>query len=166
MNKTTQFVYYNSLLNPLMKKAKKIIMTFATGFTVFLTQINTKVFAADIYAEPMRLREAESIFVNVIIAIWVLSIPYFMFVVGSIGVQWMLSGGDEQKLTELKTRGKNVVFSFALVFGGYLAVRLVMSLLGLRDPNKCFDAAAGMGDSPVFQFFFPGACDVSEVSHF
>lgn len=108
--------------------------------------------------EPRRLREAESLLANVLVALWALSIPYFIFVIISIGAQWMVSAGDENKLAVIKKRGGNVFLSFALVFGGYLVVRLVMSLVIFRDPNTCFDAAGSLENSPFFQFFFPNAC--------
>ena len=106
----------------------------------------------------MRIREVESIFINILIAIWALSIPYFMFVIGSIGAQWMMSFGDEQKLASLKTRAGNVVLSFAMVFGGFLVVKLVISLLGVKDPrgSDCFQSP--LGGNPIFQIFFPESC--------
>ncbi len=132
------------------------VIVYLTLFMFFMP--SQAVFAVDTDAEPMRLREFEDIFIHALIAIWALCIPYFMFVVGSIGFQWMVSGGDEQKLAGLKKRGGNVALSFAMVFGGYLVVRLVISLLGLKSPagEDCF--ASPFGNSAIFQFFFPEAC--------
>lgn len=107
--------------------------------------------------EPIRLREAESYVVNGVIAIWALSIPYFMYIVGRIGFEKMLSAGDEQKNAALKTRGGNFFLSFGMVFGGYIFVRLLISLLGLTSPASCFTSP--MGDTAIFQFFFPTACN-------
>jgi hypothetical protein len=140
-----------------MKKLKKIFQVSLVAFQIFTTQFISVALAIDESDPPLRIKQLESIFVNVIIAAWALSIPYFIFVVISIGGQWMLSGGDEQKLASLKTKGKNIIFSFALVFGGYLIVKLVMSLIGLRDPNSCFTSP--MGGNAMFQFFFPEACN-------
>jgi hypothetical protein len=130
--------------------------------SLFLTWFATSVSAqvTDEDAPPLRLQSAETIFINVLIAIWSLSIPYFIFVIIQIGFEWMTSAGDEQKMASLKTRGKNVFFSFGLVFGGYLGVKLLMSLLGLKSPEtsggKCFTSP--LDDNAIFQFFFPEAC--------
>ncbi|MFC1780496.1 hypothetical protein ACFLY9_02280 [Patescibacteria group bacterium] len=137
-----------------MKKLKNILQTSLVSLWLYVNSISVAFAVPD---EPLRLQQAESIFVNVIIAAWALSIPFFIFVVISIGGQWMLSAGDEQKLASLKTKGKNVILSFALVFGGYLIVKLVMSLIGLRDPDSCFTSP--IGGNAMFQFFFPEACN-------
>ncbi len=139
-----------------MKKRLKILLKIFVFSTLFLTQFTGAVFAQLEESEPMRIREVESIFINVLIAIWALSIPYFMFVIGSIGAKWMVSFGDEQKLAALKTRAGNVVLSFVMVFGGFLVVKLVISLLGVKDPNDCFNSP--LGGNPIFQVFFPESC--------
>lgn len=140
-----------------MSKPVKILLNIFIFSSLFLTQFTSIVFAQLEESEPMRIREVESIFINVLIAIWALSIPYFMFVIGSIGAKWMLSFGDEQKLAAIKTRAGNVVLSFAMVFGGFLVVKLIISLLGVKDPNDCFQTP--LGGNPIFQVFFPSACD-------
>lgn len=141
-----------------MKKHLKILLNIFIFSTLFLTQFASAAYAQLEESEPMRIRDIESIFINVIIAIWALSIPYFMFVIGSIGAKWMLSFGDEQKLASLKTRAGNVVLSFAMVFGGFLVVKLVISLLGVKDPrgSDCFQSP--LGGNPIFQIFFPESC--------
>lgn len=141
-----------------MTKTFKTLKSLLLASMLLLLQIPHQVLAIDLQDEPMRIRDLESMFINTIIAVWVLSIPYFMFVIGSIGAQWMLSGGDEQKLAGLKKRGGNVALSFALVFGGYIVVKLIISLLGLKSPGGTDCFTSPFGGSAIFQFFFPEAC--------
>ena len=107
---------------------------------------------------PMRLSAFEDMLANVLIIIWALSIPYFLFTIISIGAKWMISGGDEQKLGVLKTRGGNILLSVGLVFGGYLVIKIIMRLLLFQDPNSCFKSLLP-SQTPFFQFFFSEACD-------
>lgn len=107
---------------------------------------------------PNRISQFEDIFANVLVAAWALSVPYFIFIVASIGFRYMFAFGDEQKTGELKKKGGSIFFSFALVFGGYFVVRIVMSLLDFKDPSgvDCFTSA--VGDVPFFEIFFPDVC--------
>jgi len=141
-----------------MKKVINVVISYVNFFLFFICFFPNVVLAVDIEdTEPLRIRQLESIFMNVLIAIWALSIPYFMFVIGSIGFKWMTSFGDEQKVAALKTRAGNVVLSFAMVFGGFLVVKIIIGLLGFRDPNDCFKSQ--LGGNPIFQIFFPEACE-------
>ena len=92
-------------------------------------------------------------------AAWALSIFYFVFVVIMIGVKWMLSQGDESKLSGIKQRGGNIFLAIFFVFGGYILIRLLMSLLGFNDPSgaKCLNSLLSK-QVPFFKFFFPDAC--------
>jgi hypothetical protein len=139
-----------------MKTIQRISSIFVTIFltsVILLSQVSASGFYGE---EPARLSEAQTIVIHALIAVWGLSIFYFIFVVASIGAQWMISMGDEQKLAQLKQRGGNVVIGFAFVFGGYIVVRLVISLLALRSPGDCFSSP--FGNNAIFQFFFPDAC--------
>jgi hypothetical protein len=143
------------------RKIYKFLFTVFISSWIFLSYFGASVLALTEEDEPFRIRDFESIVVNILIAIWALSIPYFMFVIISIGASWMLSGGDEQKLGSLKTRAGNVMLSFFLLFGGYLIVKIVISFLGLKDPNDCFKSP--LGGSPIFQFFFKEACRPEDI---
>ncbi|MBU0975516.1 MAG: hypothetical protein ABIE03_07810 [Patescibacteria group bacterium] len=115
--------------------------------------------AGTIKDEPYRLQELEVIFIDALLALWALSIPYFIFTVIYIGAQWMLAFGDEQKLAGLKKRGGNVAIAFGLVFGGYIFVRVMIILLALQDPGNCFTTGFDQFDNmAIFKFFFPGVC--------
>ena len=140
-----------------MKKLLNSIKLSFVSLVVTPVFLKKGVLAADPDAAPLHIREAESWVVNGLIAIWSLSILYFIFLVISIGAQWMIAMGDEQKLASLKKRGGNIVLAFFLVFGGYIVVRLLISLLVLQDPNSCFTSP--FGDVATFQFFFPGVCE-------
>ena len=125
----------------------------------------------DVYPdEPAHLYKATDIFANVLIAAWSLSILYFIVLIISIGAEWMLSGGDEQKLTALKGRGGRILVAIALIFGGYIFTRTAMSFIALRNPNDCFKTPlAGTAVpgkpffEPFFQFFFPKACTGEKI---
>lgn len=126
---------------------------------LYLACLASKARADDnlIYSDtPPRLRDFEWIFGNIVIAIWALSIPFFIFMVLSIGFQYMFSFGDENKTAAIKQKGTRLVVSMVLLFGGYIVIRLVMSLLVFKDPGDCFKT--NLSDSPMFKFFFPGVC--------
>lgn len=146
-----------------MSKKIKQLLGIVTAFLTWGLKLKNRVMATLIEdTEPARIREAEKIFANVIIAIWALSIPYFIFVVASIGVQYMLSFGDEQKAASVKKKGGNLFVGAGILFGGFLVVKLVISLLGFRAPDKadCFADGRDITD-PFFQIFFPELCSVS-----
>lgn len=140
-----------------MKKLVTKTNGFLIGAWVFASQMGQKVLADDLATsdQPARLRSAQAMFAKVLTAVWALSILYFIFVIISIGARYMVSAGDENTQAILKKRGGNLVLSFILVFGGYLVVKLIISLLGFKDPGECF---GGGIDTPFFQFFFPELC--------
>ena len=124
---------------------------------LYVSMFKVNVLAMSPSAEPARIRDVEKMVVGGLAVVWALTIPYFMFVVGAIGFQLMMSLGDETKQASLKTRGGNFVLSFVMVFGGYLVVKLVMSLLGFKNPGAtdCFGPPV---TNPFFQIFFPEIC--------
>jgi hypothetical protein len=141
---------------------KKFLKRIASSFLVILSYpflYHNNISAKDLVHgdEPARLYDARDIFVNVLIALWAIAIPYFMYNVMYIGGQWMLSQGDQTKLTQVKQRGGRIFLSAFLVFGGYLIVRLLMILLDLNRPETCFDTP--FRDVPMFEFFYPKVCD-------
>jgi len=142
-----------------MKKGTKRIGVFFFMIFSNLFLYTQKVFADDLIDsdKPARLSDSRDIFVNVMIAIWALAIPYFIYNVIYIGAQWMLSQGDQGKLTQVKQRGGKIFFSVFLVFGGYLIVRLLIILLDINHPAHCFNSP--FGEVPMFEFFFARVCE-------
>jgi len=141
-----------------MKKKIRTITNsvFATIF-LYLVVMPTHVLA-DYADEPYRLRSFEDYFSNIMIAVWGLSIPYFIFSIVMVGFKYAFAFGDEQKLSGLKTRGGNLVIGFFLVFGGYFVVRMIMSLMNFNDPGGANCFSSPLGGQPIFQFFFPDVC--------
>ncbi len=147
-------------------KIKKLFLQIFTSLGLFLFALNSKAFAQAKpiqQTEPARVRDVETIFAQSLSVLWALSIPYFMYMLIMIGARWMLSFGDETKQGELKKRGGNFVLSMVMVFGGYLVVKMIISLLGFKNPDpsapgkSCFDDGTDVSD-PFFQVFFPEIC--------
>lgn len=143
-----------------MDKFKILMKRFSLFILIaMLVPLNKVLAAAKLEeSEPHRLRSLENMFANAMIVVWALTIPYFIFIIFSIGFQWIFAFGDEQKLQELKSRGGRVIASFALMFGGYIVISTIMKLFLFQDPNKCFDSPLGK-QVPFFKFFFPEVCE-------
>lgn len=144
-----------------MKRLPQVIKRILLATVVFLFSAQQKVYAAaiDVTTPPHRIKSVEGYVANALVAIWGLSIFYFMLSIAMIGFQYMTAFGDEQKISQAKKKGGNVVIAFVLVFGGYFFVRMIMELVLFQDPNDCFQSPLGGSDPvPIFQFFFPDVC--------
>lgn len=100
-----------------------------------------------------RLVDLEPAVLNVIFFLW--SIAPIVTTINAIrlGFETMISQGDSQKLGELKEKGKNLLISLVFIFGSWLIVTAVINLLGIKDPEKCFEK--GSTAKITFQFVFP-----------
>lgn len=132
---------------------RKVIQVCAVVPVIFFRVFNTAVLA--IQKDPHRIREVEDWVANGILILWSLSIPYFLFTIITVGFQYMTAFGDEQKLAQIKTKGGNIMIGFALVFGGYFVVRIVLDIVMFKNPDQCFSTPI---TSPFFQIFFPSSC--------
>ena len=105
--------------------------------------------------EMPRLRDTETIIANALIALWALSIPYFLFNVVYIGFLYMTSMGDETKAQTAKQRGGRIILSFAIVFGGWIIVKFLIEILQLKGAGNCMDTVL---PDPMIKFFFENPC--------
>lgn len=139
-----------------MKKVIRKLKSVSPFILIPVSQfflLRQRVFAAEL--EPVRVSDFENYFIQALAVIWALTIPYFIFIVISIGASWMTSAGDEAKVAAVKKRAGNFVLSFALVFGGWIVVKLIIDLFGVKQPGPCF---SGTITKPFFQIFFPNIC--------
>ncbi|MBN1916241.1 hypothetical protein JW796_04670 [Candidatus Dojkabacteria bacterium] len=99
----------------------------------------------------------------VLVEIWVIKGLYivwalggFIFLAGlvAIGFQWMTSGGDEQKLKELKQQATYWAISIPVFFGGVPAINTVLRVFPIDQDALCMEQLT----LPAFQLVFPNAC--------
>ena len=108
-------------------------------------------------APPLRIKDAEWLVPNAIVGIWALSIPLFIFMIVSIGLQYMASFGDENKTSAIKDKIGRLVLSAFYLFGGWVMVAIFLQVLGIKSPDSCLQS--GALTEPVIHFFFPIACN-------
>lgn len=140
------------------RKSVKIFTCFITLLVFsFLSKISVKATTQlnVVGADMPRLKSLETIFLNIMVAIWALSIPYFLFNIVYIGFLYMTSMGDETKAASAKGRGGKLVLSAIILFGGWLVVNFLMNILNLKG-GECLDGTPVT--EPFFRFFFTSAC--------
>ena len=142
-------------INRLMLFSSIIVFWFQVIF-VALVEAQDDIPLVHDASPPARLKDLQWIVGNIFIAIWTFSIPYFLFMIISIGARYMLSFGDEQKASAVKEKGKNLILSAVFLVGGYIVIQTVMSLFVFKDPDDCFKTE--LDDGVFFQFFFPNIC--------
>ena len=133
---------------------KSTVIIYQVILTFLISVVPVK--AEDlINKEVPRLRDAEVLFINAMVAIWALAIPYFLFNIIYIGFLYMTSLGDENKAATAKQRGGKLVLSAVILFGGWVVVFFLMQVLGLKS-GECLEGTTVT--KPFFRFFFANAC--------
>jgi hypothetical protein len=106
---------------------------------------------------PPTLRQAQVWFVSILYAMWGFAGITFTLSLMILGIQYMLSRGEPDKIKEVKKRIQRWAIGFVLVFLAYPILSTVFSFVGL---NQCLTSGI---EIPGFQFFFeqaldPGSC--------
>lgn len=108
-------------------------------------------------AKPPTLKLVEIWVIKGLYIVWALG--GFIFLVGliAIGFKWMTSGGDEQKLKDLKTQATYWAISIPIFFGGVPAINFVLKVFPINTGRACYQDL----DQPAFQIVFPNACEAT-----
>ncbi len=77
----------------------------------------------------------------------------FAFGLAAIGFAWLTSGGDPQKLEELKKKATYWAISIPVFFGGLPVILLILQVLPIAS-NACYEEL----NTPGFHIIFPDAC--------
>jgi len=86
---------------------------------------------------------------------WAVGGFIFLFGLVAIGFRWMTSGGDQQKLEELKKQATYWAISIPIFFGGVPAVNFVLQVFPVSKEATCTQQ---LNSLPAFQLVFPGTC--------
>lgn len=102
-----------------------------------------------------RLPLLQDIAVNVIFWIW--GLTTLLLTVQLIRIGFNLYGNSDSKsIGEAKGRIPKIIGGVALIFGAYMIVTVIINLIGIKDPNGCFQ---GEDKVPVaVRIFFPDGC--------
>ena len=98
-----------------------------------------------------------------LVEIWAIKALYIAWAVGgiiflvglvSIGFRWLTSGGDQQKLEELKKQATYWAISIPIFFGGVPAISFVLQVFPINQEATCLQDTS----LPGFQIIFPNVC--------
>ncbi|HEC65759.1 MAG TPA: hypothetical protein ENI23_10715 [bacterium] len=103
---------------------------------------------------PPTFRQVEIWVINGLYLIWAFGGLIFLVGLIVIGFQWMTSGGDQQKLEELKKRATYWAISIPIFFGGVPVINTVMNFLPISESATCYESLS----QPGFQLVFPNSC--------
>jgi hypothetical protein len=107
---------------------------------------------------PPGFELAEFWIIKGLYAVWAFGGLTFLAGLIVIGFKWMTSGGEQQKLTEIKKQATYWAISIPVFFGGIPVIVFVMGLFEINTSNNCYANLIDNG-LPTFQLVFPEACE-------
>ena len=116
-----------------------------SGCTVLTTR--------DALPKPPQLRQLEVWFVQIVYALWGFAGVTFTLTLMGLGLMYMTSQGNPEKIAQVRNSIGKWAIGFALVFLAYPILNTVFSVIGL---NPCLTEEIQL---PGFQFFFETAVD-------
>lgn len=104
--------------------------------------------------KPPTLKLAEFWVIKGLYVTWAVGGFIFLFGLVAIGFRWLTSGGDQQKLEELKKQATYWALSIPIFFGGVPAINFVLKVFPVSQEATCTENL----NLPAFQLIFTEAC--------